>query len=548
MKKLLNLSLALLLLAAPCPHQEAQARSTEKKSSDTTHYAPCMSWVSKTGRAEAVFLCIHGLGLDSTTYNTFAQSMTEKGITCYALDVRGFGSWARSAGHEQVDFESCLEDVKVALNAIRAANKGVPVFLVGESMGGAIALRAASMYPELIDGVISSVPASERFQAGRTDLKVALSFLKGPNKPSSAGASIVDQATHSEALKAEWQCDPLSRFDLSPHELIQFQRFMNENHEAAKKVVSPLLMLQGTQDKLVKPQGSYDLFTKIKCPNKIFISLPSEHLILEIQDTHTKVFDQTVANMITGWLKAQKAVLESAPPAGDDTRLVVNTPSPGEPTAPMPPVALSEPEKPVMPEGEADPMEREMTLALRAMRNSKFQEARKLFEAIVSAEPLNSDAHYWFALCLAHLGDNSRAREEKALAQALMKVNPAPKRNENYVLGSRGGGSSTTVAVNRQELTEGKPTVVIFQAPWCVECQGIDGILKDVYKNYGENLKVLSLDVDDQANEGLVKYFNTGPIPSFVFLNRDGTISNTTIGRPSYATLSRELKKILSVP
>ncbi|NJL71189.1 MAG: hypothetical protein HC888_06010 [Candidatus Competibacteraceae bacterium] len=34
-----------------------------------------------------------------------------------------------------------------------------------------------------------------------------------------------------------------------------------------------------------------------------------------------------------------------------------------------------------------------------------------------------------------------------------------------------------------------------------MECQGLDGILKDVYKNYGENLKVLSLDVDDQANE-----------------------------------------------
>ncbi|NJL71187.1 MAG: alpha/beta hydrolase, partial [Candidatus Competibacteraceae bacterium] len=161
-------------------------------------------------------------------YNTFAQAMTEQGISCYALDVRGFGLLGRAAGHEQVDFESCLEDVKVALNAVRAANKGVPVFLVGESMGGAIALRAASLYPELIDGVISSVPASERFQAGRTDLKVALSFLKGPNKPSSAGASIVDQVTGNDALKAEWQCDPLSRFDLSPHELIQFQRFMNE--------------------------------------------------------------------------------------------------------------------------------------------------------------------------------------------------------------------------------------------------------------------------------------------------------------------------------
>ncbi|NJL71188.1 MAG: tetratricopeptide repeat protein [Candidatus Competibacteraceae bacterium] len=213
-------------------------------------------------------------------------------------------------------------------------------------------------------------------------------------------------------------------------------------------------MLQGTQDKLVKPQGSYDLFTKIKCPNKIFISLPSEHLILEIQDTHTRVFDQTVGNMITGWLKAQKAVLESRPP--DDSRLVQTVVPPPEPTAPMPPVALAEPEQSVMPDGDADPMEREMTLALRSMRNNKFQEARKLLEAVVSAEPLNSDAHYWFALCLAHLGDKSRAREEKALAQALMKVTPDPNAMRTMYSGSRGAASSTTVAVNRQELTEGK--------------------------------------------------------------------------------------------
>jgi Lysophospholipase len=92
--------------------------------------------------------------------------------------VRGFGSWTRAQGHEQVDFDCCLEDVKVALNSIRKANPNVPTFLVGESMGGAIALRGASLYPELMDGVISSVPAAERFRQKRTDLKVALEFLK----------------------------------------------------------------------------------------------------------------------------------------------------------------------------------------------------------------------------------------------------------------------------------------------------------------------------------------------------------------------------------
>ena len=82
--------------------------------------------------------------------------MAKRGVATYAIDVRGFGSWMKAEGHEEVDFQACLNDVKTALETIHAAHPGLKVFLLGESMGGAIALRAASMYPQLIDGLISS--------------------------------------------------------------------------------------------------------------------------------------------------------------------------------------------------------------------------------------------------------------------------------------------------------------------------------------------------------------------------------------------------------
>ncbi|OPZ90257.1 MAG: Phospholipase YtpA [bacterium ADurb.Bin425] len=243
---------------------------------------PCKTWIKPLGKPLAALVCVHGLGLNSSAYEDFGLRASRQGIAVYALDVRGFGSWIKSKGAENVNFDDCLNDVKLTLEAVRKSNPNVPVFLLGESMGGAIALRVASLYPELLDGVISSVPAGERFQQGKTDLQVAAHFLTGPRRKFNIGKTIVNQVTQNEDLKNEWTSDPLARLDLSAKELLQFQVFMNGNHDCVKKLVKlPVLMVQGNNDRLVKPDESFDLFRQIASPDKVFLAVPSEHLIFE---------------------------------------------------------------------------------------------------------------------------------------------------------------------------------------------------------------------------------------------------------------------------
>jgi alpha-beta hydrolase superfamily lysophospholipase/thiol-disulfide isomerase/thioredoxin len=280
--------------------------SKDDKSTDTSNNAPCLSWVDPLQPTVCCLLCIHGLGLNSGSYDSFGQRMATHGIATYAIDVRGFGSWMKAQGHSEVDFNSCLSDIQVALKSIRAAHPGKNIFLLGESMGGAIALRATSMYPDLIDGLISSVPAGERFKQKKTDLKVALEFLTGPNRQHNIGKSVVDQATKNEKLREDWEGDPLDRMDLSAKELIQFQKFMNDNHDVAKQIAStPVLVVQGSNDKLVKPEGTWDIFNEIMSPQKNFLVVPSEHLIFEVQQDHGNAFDERVATMIDAWIFSQ---------------------------------------------------------------------------------------------------------------------------------------------------------------------------------------------------------------------------------------------------
>ena len=230
--------------------------------------------------------------------------MSNKGIATYAIDVRGFGSWMKAKGNEDVDFDQCLEDVRATLMAIRTSNPGTPVFLLGESMGGAIALRACSMFPEIIDGLISSVPSGERFQQKKTDLKVALEFLKGRHKQHDIGTQIINQATVGMPEENEdWASDPLDRLDLSAEQLIQFQKFMNDNHDAAKLITkTPTLMLQGTLDTLVKPEGTWEIFNEIASRQKTFVALPSEHLIIEEGQAKSSQYDNKTAQMVSGWM------------------------------------------------------------------------------------------------------------------------------------------------------------------------------------------------------------------------------------------------------
>jgi alpha-beta hydrolase superfamily lysophospholipase len=245
--------------------------------------APCLAWVDPDVPVKAALLCVHGLGLHNGTYEDFGKRMARLGIATYAIDVRGFGSWMEARGRERVDFDGCLSDVKATLDVIHRAHPGLPVFVLGESMGGAIALRAAALYPDLVDGLISSVPAGDRFQQKRTALKVALHLLDGPNKQFNVGQGVIEQATQKQELREAWEKDPLARMNLSPNELIQFQSFMNQNHESAKKIKTlPVLIVQGCKDRLVRPEGTVELYNKLATPDRqLELIHNAEHLVFE---------------------------------------------------------------------------------------------------------------------------------------------------------------------------------------------------------------------------------------------------------------------------
>lgn len=269
---------------------------------------PCLAWIDPDVESKAVLLCVHGLGLYNGTYEPFGKRVARLGIATYAIDMRGFGSWMEAKGRQRVDFEAALADVGAVLKVIRRAHPGLPVFLLGESMGGAIALQATALYPDLIDGVISSVPAGDRFQQKRTALRVALRLLANPNKPFDVGTQVIEQATEKPEVRKAWSKDPLARMNISPRELLQFQAFMNKNHAAARRIkTTPVLIVQGCRDRLVRPEGTVELYNELATPDRQLVLVPSaEHLIFEEEQFSDEIVDLTVS-WINGHLSKKAA-------------------------------------------------------------------------------------------------------------------------------------------------------------------------------------------------------------------------------------------------
>lgn len=272
---------------------------------EDVHDVPTVKWVNTQRPIKVALLCIHGLGLNKESFESFGNQLAKRGVATYAIDVRGFGQWRESSEHSDIDFANTVTDIQRTLQSIRQRHPRVPVFLLGESMGGAIALRAAASNPELVNGLISSVPGGERYHQAATKLKVATHLLSGAEKKHDVGKGVVAQATDDQQMQEHWENDERNRMDFSANELIRFQKFMNENQEMVKGITTtPILFVQGCNDRLVKSKSTFELFDEVKAKDKTLLSIPYEHLIFEEQEHADKKLNESTNSLLEVWLTA----------------------------------------------------------------------------------------------------------------------------------------------------------------------------------------------------------------------------------------------------
>ena len=268
---------------------------------------PLTNWTPANNvKPKAAILCVHALGLSNRAFGPMAKELTKRGFTIYAMDVRGFGAWQHEFGSETVSFSRAMNDVKSMLQLIKMREPGKPVFLLGESMGGAIALRAACENADQMAGVISSAPSAKRYGEAKLAALVAFHLFRKPTQPFDIGEQLAEQATSQEDLREQWKHDPRAKVSLTPIELIKFNFFMHATTKLCREITNvPVMIVQGQADRLAKPQGTYQMYDTVNSKDKAMLILgDAEHLIFELP-TQSKVLLDGVSSWLDNHLVAK---------------------------------------------------------------------------------------------------------------------------------------------------------------------------------------------------------------------------------------------------
>jgi acylglycerol lipase len=216
---------------------------------------PLRRWDADKSRA--VIVALHGMSDYSNAFDMPGKMWAKLGITTLAYDQRGFGRSGNPGLWAGAD--SMRADLADAVTAARARYPGVPVFVLGESMGGAVALTAlASAEPPAADGVILVAPAvwsrSDMPLSYRAALFLGAHLLPGVILSNSAAGRVVTitPSDNVPMLRALGR-DPLFQKKTRIDTLFGLVNLMDEARTAPDKIVSapPILFLYGANDQII---------------------------------------------------------------------------------------------------------------------------------------------------------------------------------------------------------------------------------------------------------------------------------------------------------
>jgi acylglycerol lipase len=214
---------------------------------------PLRKWLPQ-GRAKAVILALHGFNDYSNALDGPGTIWAKLGIATYAYDQRGFGA---APGRGRWPGRATLAaDAASASRILRRLYPGVPLYLLGESMGGAVAIitmagEGGTPIPD-VDGVVLVAPAV--WGRPTMDLLPRVALWIGVRV--APGLTLTGRGLHIQAsdnipmLRALAR-DPLVIKDTRVDAIWGLVNLMDAALASAPRLHAPLLLMYGAEDEVI---------------------------------------------------------------------------------------------------------------------------------------------------------------------------------------------------------------------------------------------------------------------------------------------------------
>lgn len=283
---------------------DTTGRGTTERSSFTGTRGRRIFWQSWSPAGDqpinAAVTIAHGYGEHLGRYEHVARRLVSEGYVVYALDHHGHGRSEGTRG--RIDLADAVADLDQLVVTAGQQRPGKRQFLLGHSLGGAIALRYALAHQDRLNGMILSGPLAA-LDGGAA--LTAIGKLLGRYAPSLPVSRIDPRwVSRDPSVVARYVADPLVYHRPVPagsarEMLLHVETLPGET----PRITLPTLLMYGTEDRLCPPRGAIMLADRLGSSD--LTTHAYEGLYHEIMNEPER---DRVLDEITDWLRRHLAV------------------------------------------------------------------------------------------------------------------------------------------------------------------------------------------------------------------------------------------------
>lgn len=265
---------------------------------------PLRVWLPEDGPPKAVLVAVHGFNDYSNAFADPARLWATQGIATYTYDQRGFGA---SSHRGLWPGEATLAtDLRTVLRLVRERHPGAPLYVLGESMGAAVAVLALADEAGLADGAALIAPAVRAWD-DHNPLARGLLWLAAHTVPwwTASGHGLDIVASDNLPMLRALAADPLVIHQTRADALYGLVELMDSAEAAAPRLTVPVLLLYGAKDELVPPEPVRNLAVQLGPRARLALYPEGYHLLLRDLKAELVVRD------LAAWLLEPGAPLPS---------------------------------------------------------------------------------------------------------------------------------------------------------------------------------------------------------------------------------------------
>lgn len=224
---------------------------------------PARTWGTPNECAAGAIL-VHGLGAHSGWFEALGRRLRIRRIYSIAYDQVGFG---KRQDEEFVSYAQWLTDLVTAFTYARDTIGDKPLYIMGNSMGAVVSVRALS--DRLVDpaGLVMFSPGFD----GHPDVFTLPFRIKALWQAFTAPDSEVvlpyspELVTRDLGVRKWILSDPERRFTVPARMLLELLKITNDLSKRSKQIVCPVMMFSAGMERIVNPRASEKLFSGLTC-------------------------------------------------------------------------------------------------------------------------------------------------------------------------------------------------------------------------------------------------------------------------------------------